>query len=386
MRNYILYSHAGSKNHGCEALLRTTIMLLKEVEAVYSEDTAADQLYGLNQSVELRPEKTLEPSSRLSTFIYSIRYHLHHSDKLYFQRLYRNFIRDIQPGKIYISIGGDNYCYHFSTWLDVLNEAICKKGSKSVLWGCSINEDEFRDPNIVKDLARYSLITARETMTYRLLKSQLPNSNIQYVPDTAFLLPTVETRLPSGFEPGNTIGINFSPVAIHNAKDGDALFNNICRLVSYIVDHTKYQIALFPHVVFPRNDDREILSMIQHKCQISNRIIMIPDCNCMELKGLISKCSLFIGARTHATIAAYSSFVPTTVLGYSVKARGIAEDLFGTSEQYVLPVQELTSANTLIDNFQWLLEQQKEIRKHLQSIMPLYTSKIAAGKTYLEML
>ena len=61
MRNYILYSHAGSKNHGCEALLRTTIMLLKDVEAVYSEDTAADQLYGLNQMLNCALKKLLSP-------------------------------------------------------------------------------------------------------------------------------------------------------------------------------------------------------------------------------------------------------------------------------------------------------------------------------------
>ena len=50
---------------------------------------------------------------------------------------------------------------------------------------------------------------------------------------------------------------------------------------------------------------------------------------------------MFIGARTHATIAAYSSCVPTLVVGYSIKARGIAKDLFGTDEGYVLPVQAL---------------------------------------------
>ena len=51
---------------------------------------------------------------------------------------------------------------------------------------------------------------------------------------------------------------------------------------------------------------------------------MIQDDNCMVIKGYISRCELFIGARTHATIAAYSTGVPTLVLGYSVKARGIA--------------------------------------------------------------
>ncbi len=51
--------------------------------------------------------------------------------------------------------------------------------------------------------------------------------------------------------------------------------------------------------------------------------------------------------RTHATIAAYSTGVPTLVVGYSVKARGIARDLFGTEDGYVLPVQQLKESDEL---------------------------------------
>ena len=67
----------------------------------------------------------------------------------------------------------------------------------------------------------------------------------------------------------------------------------------------------------------------------------------MELKGYIARCRFFVGARTHATIAAYSSCVPTLVLGYSVKSRGIARDLFGNEENYVLPVQSLQEPDEL---------------------------------------
>ena len=36
---------------------------------------------------------------------------------------------------------------------------------------------------------------------------------------------------------------------------------------------------------------------------------------------------MFIGARTHAVISAYSTCVPSIALGYSIKSRGIAIDL-----------------------------------------------------------
>ena len=84
---------------------------------------------------------------------------------------------------------------------------------------------------------------------------------------------------------------------------------------------------------------------------------------------------MFVGARTHATIAAYSSLVPTLVVGYSVKARGIARDLFGTEENYVVPVQSLQDKEDLVNSFRWLLSREREIRNHLEAVMPSYQEK-----------
>ena len=47
---------------------------------------------------------------------------------------------------------------------------------------------------------------------------------------------------------------------------------------------------------------------------------------------------------------AYSSCVPTLVVGYSVKARGIARDIFGTEDRYVLPVQSLQTQLPVVGN------------------------------------
>ena len=102
---------------------------------------------------------------------------------------------------------------------------------------------------------------------------------------------------------------------------------------------------------------------------------MIEDHNCMELKGYIARCRMFIGARTHATIAAYSSCVPTLVLGYSVKSKGIARDIFGTEENYVIPVQGMTNPNALAQGFAWLYKNESPIRTHLGTVMPGYIQK-----------
>ena len=78
--------------------------------------------------------------------------------------------------------------------------------------------------------------------------------------------------------------------------------------------------------------------------------------------------------------------VPTLVVGYSVKARGIATDLFGTAENYVLPVQSLQKREELLTAFEWLKEHEKEQRSHLQKIMPEYKERAAQGGELLSQL
>jgi polysaccharide pyruvyl transferase WcaK-like protein len=97
--------------------------------------------------------------------------------------------------------------------------------------------------------------------------------------------------------------------------------------------------------------------------------------NCNELKGYISQYKMLITARTHASIAGYSSCVPTLVLGYSIKSKGIATDLFGTYENYVLPIDELKTENDLTNNFLWLEEHYENIKQHLKEIMPYYKNR-----------
>ncbi len=99
------------------------------------------------------------------------------------------------------------------------------------------------------------------------------------------------------------------------------------------------------------------------------------------IKGLYQPLRDVYRARTHATIAAYSSCVPTLVVGYSIKARGIAKDLFGTDEGYVLPVQALAKKEDLVNAFDWLYQNAQAQKAHLQQIMPDYCKRQKKQKT-----
>ena len=182
------------------------------------------------------------------------------------------------------------------------------------------------------------------------------------------------------------VGINLSPMIMEKESLTGMAMENYQKLIEYILEKTDMGVALIPHVVWDFSDDRIPLRELYRKYQRTGRVVMIEDHNCMELKGIISRCRFFIGARTHATIAAYSTGVPTLVVGYSVKARGIARDLFGTEEGYVLPVQQLKESDELTRAFIKLYEKRESIQTHLKTILPAYIARADGARRALEEL
>ena len=304
------------------------------------------------------------------------------SDYGFVREGHRDFLREVHTGDICLSIGGDNYCYSGVENLGFYNKMLKKAGAKTVLWGCSI-EPSVLTQDVIDDLKRYDLITVRESLSYEGLLNAGIKDNVAFCADPAFLLEKEDTLLPNGFSKYNTIGINVSPLV---SQCSSSVLENYIELIRFILEETEDAVLLIPHVVKKKTDDRQTLSKVLEPFQGNERICMINDCNCLELKSLISQCRLFVGARTHATIAAYSSCVPTLVAGYSIKARGIARDLFGTDENYVLPVQTMDKPEDLKIAFRWLLEHEDTIRKHLKNTIPAYAERAYLAKTALDRL
>lgn len=381
-----LYSHTGSRNHGCEAIVRGTNKILNRDICLYSDAIQEDIENGIDKIVEVKENKTLDIKRN------SLEYYISAFNIKFFNSTIKNteyrkklFLNYVKPGDIYLSIGGDNYCYAGIEYLADINYLINKRGAKTVLWGCSVEPDVIKDEKVKKDLNRYSLIVARETLTYNALKENGINKSI-LCPDPAFQLDKIDLPLPKGFEENNTVGINVSPLIIGCESKKGSTMENYEGLIKYIIDTTDMQIALIPHVVWDNNDDRKPLRVLYNKFKDTGRVVMLEDHNCMELKGYISRCRFFIGARTHATIAAYSTCVPTLVIGYSVKAKGIAKDIFGTYENYVLPVQSLSNKDDLINAFEWMKGNEDDIRKYLNEGMPVYKENALKSKVEIEKL
>lgn len=381
----LMYMHAGSGNHGCEAIVNSVCHMVKEKVTLLSYFGEEDKKYSLNALCDIVSERRFEEHKLAHVLYYGYR-KITGDQESFIRYRYGNIMKG-KTAPLAISIGGDNYCYdNMLSDLRLANSAFNRKGVRTVLLGCSIEPELLKREDIVADLMRYHTIIARESITYEALKDMVKEQDgriegrkrmpqILCYPDPAFTLQKRELPLPEGFAEGNTVGINVSPMIQDNEKESGITMECYEALIRYIIENTGYQIALIPHVVWARNDDRKPIHTLYEKFKDTGRVVEIGDGTCEELKGYISRCRLFVGARTHATIAAYSSCVPTLVVGYSVKARGIARDLFGQEEHYVLPVQSLRNRDDLVKEFQWLSSREEEIREKMEKKMPDYRNR-----------
>lgn len=370
----ILYAHGGSGNHGCEAIVRSTVEMMKKQDIyIASRKPEEDKKYGIDNIAHVYPEKKsprkLSIDFGKAYWQLKVKHNYWDMDQLFYEEAFSN----IKNCKIAMSIGGDNYCYADVQSYILMHNIYLKRNIKTVLWGCSVEPELLKQDIIRKDLEKYSLITARETITYDALKRI--NKNTVLVSDPAFSLKAVERKLPQEFIKNNTVGINISPMIMENENIKGITYENYRCLIDYILTKTDMNIALIPHVVWKDGDDRIPLKKLYDEFSARGRITLIKDCNCMELKGYIKQCRFFVGARTHATIAAYSMGVPTLVVGYSVKARGIARDIFNNEKNYVLPVQLLKNKDDILKAFSWLYDNEKEIKEHLEETMQSYKEK-----------
>lgn len=373
----VLYFHGGSGNHGCEALVRTITSLLDFEDEVIlcSHDTEEDSRYMSDRKdFKLVESGVVLTKKHPLGFIAACRNKFLHQRLSWVKPAYRKLLSLSDKNTVAYSIGGDNYCYDgMPEVLSILNKELNKRGTKTVLYGCSVEPELLEDPALVEDLSRYALITARESITYDAMKKAGVKTDVMLVPDSAFILPVNEGILPDGFVKGNTVGINISPMILNYGSE--KLFEAYCRMVEHIIKTTDMQVALIPHVVWESNNDRLPIEKIYDLFKDTGRVVKVDDRNATQLKWCISQCRMFIGARTHSTIAAYSTCVPTLVIGYSVKSRGIARDLFGTEENYVISSNSVNSESDLISAFEWLKENEHSIRQHLEKIMPEYKQK-----------
>lgn len=273
-----------------------------------------------------------------------------------------------------VHIGGDTYCYGNSLENNALVYWAKKKGIPIILWGTSIERESLDDRPTLSTLKKYDRIYVRESLSLDLFRKYGFSEVTVKTADPAFTLEPQRLVVDETWWGKNVVGINLSPFAMNENQDKMIVINGCIRIIQKILNETDWNIALIPHVwLNEKQGDYEPLNILKQYFIENERVKLISgDYNCCQLKYLISRCYAFLATRTHASIAAYSSLVPTLGLGYSIKSRGIAQDLFGDSKGYVLPVQQLHDSNEVYSEFIRIIERHDAIRKHLKQVIPSY--------------
>lgn len=364
MKRFLLYGHGGSYNHGAEAILKTTIEGIQSI-CPDSEILLSSHFPEQDKEFLVQPSKFLshnmdyfslekaEKAQGLPTGRY---------DKL----IYQTTIEELIPGTTTLSIGGDNYCYPvWHRWSCIHNEAK-RNGVKDILWSCSVDPKHI-NAQMIDTLGSHHLITARESLTFEALK-KAGLKNVELYADIAFLLNPIATDMSKQILETPSVAINISPLVIRRECKEGIVNESLNSLIDYILEKTDYNIVFVPHVTMPMDNDYVALSELYQpyaNTKYANRIILCSDkLSAAEYKYIISKCQFGVFSRTHASIAAYSCGIPCLVLGYSIKAQGIAKDM-GVPE-YVLDISKLNQADQLVERFQHMLNNESDLKNILE--------------------
>lgn len=398
-RRFLLVGHSGFYNRGCEAIVRCTVDIIRQVVpdssivlSSYDSEADAAKIRALGVRVDEVLPACLNGVRGPSLAWAWQGFHRRVLWRGFAKRDY-SYRKYYKQADVVISVGGDNFSddYGSPEGFFRMLDAAKRCGAKTVIWGASVGP--FSPPEAerawTQHLKRVDLITAREDMTVEYLAGLGVVKNVHRVCDPAFLLPAVEPRItvPLGDSSRMKVGIGMSAL-MHMYGAMQQYVDAHVGLIEHVTANYDADIVVVPHVIQDaktRNDSticEEIARRVGRKC----RCYVLPKTlDACELKHCISRCNYFVGARTHSTIASLSSLVPTISIGYSVKAWGINQDLLGSAD-YVVDSQAM-QPDVLIAKFEQLHERQRAIVRRLQVSVPQAKDKAErAGQHLLQLI
>lgn len=396
---FILAGNGPYDNRGCEAIVRGTVEILRQhfdnpKFVVISFFNSSDQFRKqVNNEIDsdimhkgIFPPRRFEPMWFLNVGIKKL------FPKVHDQFVYNQMLFMIKNSDAILSIGGDNYTIDYGIPREFVNmdNLVLSKSKPLIIWGASVGPfnrmPEF-ESFMIKHLKKVSGIFARESITVEYLAKNGIIDNVYRVADPAFLMEPIKPE-KSSFDLDilkSSIGINLSPLMAKyiTSNNLDEWTKYCVNIIKMLLTEFKRPIFLIPHVTIPFSNDhsflRNILSLLSMKDQIE---LVSPNLNAAETKWLISKLYVFVGARTHSTIAALSSSVPTLSLSYSIKAKGINLDIYDNDHYCITP--SISSPNVIVEKVGELLQNRENISNWIKLRLPKIKSLAMDSGRYLK--
>ena len=386
---FLLVGNGPYLNRGCEAIIRGTVQILWHhfdsprflVYSLFRDPGGLARQRIQEKNSDIVHEEIHSSYKRFDTAWFTFNLLKRTCPGTLKHLLYKNLKPSLAQARAVLAVGGDNYSLDYSgrplagTELDDL---VISRGKPLIIWGASVgpfSKDPAYEKYIIEHFRKVHIF-ARESLTHDYLNQHGLVENVHKVADPAFLLEPVEPgkeKLDIPCDNGG-IGINISPLlAKYNAgRNLDRWAAESARIVESVISKTGRNIYLIPHVMgidATHNDHAFLCKVACLLDQNKVRVFVVPDTlDAAETKWVISKMSFFVGARTHSTIASLSSYVPTLSLGYSVKSRGINQDIYGHTN-WCLHAENLTP-DIVADRVSEMLLNSKSIEEQLMVSIP----------------
>jgi polysaccharide pyruvyl transferase WcaK-like protein len=403
---FALVGNSAYFNRGCEAIVRGTTALFREevgdcrfISNYFAQEKSTDAQRETDPSIVHRP------------FPFLKRYSLPWVQAQIARRLFHRPVsggvsqtlrRSLKDADGVLMLGGDTFSLDYGGSVDVyfgLSSLAVAHNLPVTIWGASIGpftSDPDYERWATEKLRRISLLCARETETVTYLASLGLEENVILSADPAFHLEPSACELPAAIETALTegcIGLNLSPLMQWYVGESFSAWLRIAAdIVHSLLRRFSEPVLLIPHVISEvgdvYRDDHLFLCQVAQLVQEPEQVLVLgPDLNAAQTKWVIGRVRVFAGARTHSTLAAISSGVPTICIGYSMKARGIAKDVYGHLEWLVDGKDLIKNPSVLSDRLASLHNQESEIRSHLERMNPIFRRRAReAVKRFLDIV
>ena len=394
-KHFLLVGNGPYSNRGCEAIVRGTMAILRHE---FSDNFRVT--LGTLEMPDIVAEQAAAETDPLITHVALRTKAIRRGSWPWWRRqILRGFI---QPPGCYamlnafcadaacaLQVGGDNYTLDYGSPRQFmrLDDYLHQHDVPVVLWGASVGPFE-ADPAFAREMLAHlramRAIFLRESDSYEYLKQHGVDGNLHRMSDPAFAMEPVEPPAAKigGRLPTNPIGLNLSPLMARYVTGGDvdAWVKIGADMVQCILDATQREVLLVPHVTWAETNDHAFLRDVAETCArrgVQGVFCLSDKLSAAETKWVISRCAVFAGARTHSTIAAFSTCVPTLSLAYSRKAKGLNQDIFG-NQDYCLQPAEITPlrvAQRIAD----VLSKRDAVRAHLAGAIPSIRANALQG-------
>jgi polysaccharide pyruvyl transferase WcaK-like protein len=191
-------------------------------------------------------------------------------------------------------------------------------------------------------------VFARDPLSFDAARALAPSARVERSVDVAFVLPYEAG--PKG--PRIRVGLNVSGLLYNGGYTGRNEFGLAVdyrdfthRLVEVFLAMEGVSVELIEHVSSPeqpRDDDGVAVDAVFARYPAARRIP--PFSNPSEAKSHISGLDFLVGARMHATIAAFSSGVPVVPVSYSRKFEGL---FGGLGYERLVPAKGISTEDAL---------------------------------------